>query len=302
MRTFDTVLIDADQIVYSVGFAAKGEPLNFCLQTVKNKLDKIQRECNAENRKVFIKGKGNFRTAIAVTDVYKGTRPKDKPVFYDEMYEYLREHQDASAVDWMEADDIVSVLLWRDYIENLEPDQCKLILSSADKDLKNTPGWHHNPQSGALEFYTEEQSTRHFWYQMLLGDRTDNIRGLPYVPLTVCTKFGLSPLAFSRGIGKESAKKLLSSTITAEEAEVLVYYLYMEWGDSLGWTDAAIREYITEQGQLLWMTRELNEFYHPIKFIINEERYERARQRFTEERYDSGFESEARREEVSAVS
>ena len=295
-REFDCVLIDADQIVYSVGFAAKGEPISFVLQTIKNTLDKIQRQCNAKERKVFIKGKNNFRTEVAVTDVYKGTRLKEKPAFFHEMYQYMQDHHEAVEADGMEADDLVSYMLWNDFIKTGTPESCTLIVSSADKDLKNTPGWHHNPQTGEIQFYTLEQSNRHFWYQMLVGDKTDNIRGLPYLPYNECIRFNTGSVAYTKGVGKETAKKIMSTTSSSEEAEELVYELYLHWGlDSL-YSERRVRDYITEQGQLLWITRELDKDSNPVRFSINEERYERSRERTeyagTKDRSSTGFESE----------
>lgn len=115
---FKTVLIDADQIIYATGFAAKGEPVSHALSTVKAVLKRIQEECNADERKVYIKGKGNFREDIATTRGYKAHRKvTDKPDHYDAIYNYLIEHQDAIPCDGMEADDMVSILLYRDYVD-----------------------------------------------------------------------------------------------------------------------------------------------------------------------------------------
>ena len=43
-----------------------------------------------------------------------------------------------------------------------------------------------------------------------------------------------------------------------------VYGMYMQYGDEEGWDTSTSREYFTEQGQLLWMTRELDAKGKPV--------------------------------------
>ena len=45
------VIIDGDSIPYSVGYAAKGEPLSHALNTAKNVLNKIQQDTGADTMK-----------------------------------------------------------------------------------------------------------------------------------------------------------------------------------------------------------------------------------------------------------
>lgn len=263
------VVIDGDSIPYSVGFAAKGEPLAYVLATVKHALDNIMEESGCTERELYIKGSGNFRDDVAWSKVYKGTRVSAKPPFFEEMIEYMKTHQGAIEVDGMEADDKVSILLWEDFVAwHGDRDRCQLVLSSADKDLKNTPGWHHNPRTKELYWVSTMQASRHFSYQMLAGDRVDNIPGLPVITGEIATKYGVT----GGKCGEARAKKLMQTC--KDGGTSLVYDCYISYGESQGWSESQTREYITEQGKLLWMTRKLDAVGQPIQYEINEDTYE----------------------------
>jgi hypothetical protein len=271
MNAFDTVLIDADQLVYSVGFASKGEPLAYTLSTVKHALDKIQHETGAANREIYIKGVGNFRDAVATGGSYKANRSAPKPETYDDIREYLCSVQGAILCDGMEADDAVSIRLYEEFkAKGGDQNLCTLILSSPDKDLKGVPGWHHNPRTSEVVWYSDFQSYRFFLFQLLMGDTTDNIKGLPLVSPAHGFALGLSQAAWKKGVGKETAKKIMACAATIEEAERLVYTLYKGWGTSQGYSDEDTKAYCLEQGQLLWMVREVQDGL-PVMWQINEE-------------------------------
>jgi hypothetical protein len=277
MSRFKTVVIDADQMCYAIGFAAKGEPISHALATVKSALKKIQEQCDADERVLFVKGKGNFREDIAITRGYKAQRKEtDKPAHYEAIYDYLINVQGAVVCDGMEADDVVSIRLYEDFLlAEGDRDKATLVLSSGDKDLNNTPGWHHNPRTGEVVWISDLQATRHFFYQMLMGDMTDNIKGIPSLPFHITHKYGLS----KKGVGKASAKKLMATTTGFFDAETMVYEMYLHWGESEGLTEQEIRDYILENAQLLWMVRKLDGYGKPAMFQINEGCYEEAKRR-----------------------
>jgi len=273
------VIIDGDSIPYSVGFAAKGEPLNYALQTVKNSLNKILSETGAQESELYMKGEGNFREAVAVTQTYKGNRKQEKPPHFNEIVEYMHSQHKAIKVDGMEADDKLSLLLYEDYVKaHGVKEECTLILSTIDKDLNCTPGWHHNPRTGAITFIGAVAAMRFFWWQMLVGDRVDNIPGLPDLPKAFTDRFGIRR-GSKGGVGPKTATRLLEQTHSAESAEGMVWEAYLAWGHSEGFTDTAVKTYFLEQAQLLWMVRELDTFGDPVMYQINEELYERARRR-----------------------
>lgn len=274
------VIVDADQLPYSCGFAAKGEPVSHALQLAKKALMRIQQETGVEKLELYIKGTGNFREEVAFTQGYKTNRTAAKPETYEDIREYLQSQWGATKVDGMEVDDWVSILLWEDYVaNNRDRDLCNVILSSPDKDLKNTPGWHHFPRTGDVKWVTPHQAERHFYYQMLEGDNVDNIKGLPFCSMSDVHTFGLNKQANTKGCGKATAKKLMADPASQFDCEQFVWERYMQWGLESGITADEVREYFQEQGTLLWMTRELNSFNEPVLYSINEDKYEEAAER-----------------------
>lgn len=89
--------------------------------------------------------------------------------------------------------------------------QCELapdtIICTTDKDLDMIPGWHYTWEIKRLgqtvrkaqKYYVNAYEASHFfYYQLLVGDSTDNIKGVV-------------------GIGKQKAEKLLSGLWSEEE-------------------------------------------------------------------------------------
>lgn len=246
------VVIDGDQLPYSAGFVTEGEPIAFALQLVKKGLQKILNDCGTEDYELYIAGEGNFREEIATSVPYKGTRPARKPEHYAEIRQYMQDIWGAVKVHGMEVDDKVSMVLWEDYVAT---GGSEVILSSPDKDLNNTPGWHYNPTKRKKYFVTEEQSDRHFLYQLLTGDTVDNIKGLPHGTPEFITRYGC-PVAVKKGVGAKSAKAIMEHDKGGEE----VYRAYCMWGKDVCMDIHETYEYMKEQGQLLWMLREEDDF------------------------------------------
>lgn len=264
--TFSKVIIDGDQMIYSCGFASEGEPLSHTLRLLKNKMEQILSDCGTDHYELYIEGQGNFREEIDWD--YKGTRLTRKPASFQDCKEYLRNTWKAKEVEGMETDDAVSIRLWQSF--NSADD---MVLSSPDKDLKNTPGWHYNPNTRETYYVTPEQASRHFWFQMLMGDRVDNIKGLPYCAINTVEALELSKAA-RKGCGKATAAKIIKSTKTAEEASRAVVRCYADYFAEQQFLSEGMAEgdtgrlqefisYFVQQGQLLHMTRELDEFNEP---------------------------------------
>lgn len=255
-----TVLIDGDQMVYACGFASEGEPLANTLHLVKRAITQIIEDTGADEYPLYISGKGNFREDIALAKGYKATRSGRKPETYEDIRNYLVEHWGAIKCDGYEADDAVSIMLWEDYMASSgDKELSSVIVSSPDKDLNNTPGWHYNPRTRETKWITEEQATRHFYYQLLAGDRVDNITGLPYCPAEIQRVYGLHS-ASGKGCGEGSAKKIMATIPKSEHPEKTVWSCYAIWGGVEGMSVEDIYAYFVEQGQLLWMIREYDDF------------------------------------------
>ena len=87
--------------------------------------------------------------------------------------------------DTYEADDLIGI--WATNFIKKDKDY---IIMSIDKDLKQIPGIHYNINKKEIEEVTPEKARNILFTQLLTGDSTDNIKGVP-------------------GIGPVKAKKIL---------------------------------------------------------------------------------------------
>lgn len=218
-------IIDADILVYRIGFATDKEDEGTALRTIAHYLeDMIMFDlpfCTTWS--LHLTGKRNFRDEIAVTRPYKGNRKgTKKPTHYQAIRDYLAWSWDATIWDGMEADDAVA-------IEATELGD-KGVIVSLDKDLDQVVGHHFNFAKG-LHYYVDEETAKfNFYKQFLTGDAVDNIEGV-------------------RGIGDKRATKLLEGKTEIEMWEIIV--------DLLG------EERAIENGHLLYMLRSINDSFTP---------------------------------------
>jgi 5'-3' exonuclease len=221
-------LVDADIIVYRVGFANKEhEPLSYTLQSAKTVVESIYNTFPEAPRKVvYLTGKDNFRDKLATIKVYKGNRdPNNKPEYYDEIREYLKDFHAANVINGMEADDAMGIEQWK----NKDRSTC---IVSIDKDMLCIPGWHFNWVKGAFHYQTLAEANKMFWKQVVTGDTTDNIQGIP-------------------GAGPKAAEKLIASsdgTWVDMHNKVLQAYEAKFGGDGM--------KHFHENCSLLWIQRE----------------------------------------------
>ena len=250
-----TALLDGDILLYEVGFAAEvaqdGIP---SFDVVKDMVDsRIQNICALAGAHyppvVYLTGTGNFRYHIAKRQPYK-QRAGNKPFHYKNIKAYLKGKYDAISSDGLEADDLIAIHQTRELNDD---GTSNTIICTRDKDLRAVPGWHYgweigNQPSfgpelvtslGKLLYNTERSKLEgtgmlFFLSQCLTGDPTDSIPGIPR-------------------IGAAKAFKILEGSETYEEAYKRVLEAYRAfYGDRA-------EEELLEQGQLLHMTRELNE-------------------------------------------
>ena len=223
-------LIDADFLVYRIGFSTEDEPVGIAKARLTEWLeDFIYINLKADHYLAWITGKTNYRFDIAKTVPYKGNR-KDapKPKHYAALREHLVKRHGAILTVGEEADDTVAI----DSTKLL--DKCWIV--HVDKDLDQLQGWHYNPVKDERYYVNALEAYKSFCVQLLTGDRTDNIPGL-------------------QGIGPKKADKALKDAKTKEELLEASWSKYEELGHTL--------EYFTEQGQLLWLRRYEGQIWQP---------------------------------------
>lgn len=223
------VVIDADFMLYTVGFSSKDsterEALNRLTEWVT---DIVYMKLDCESFKAFLTPKHNFRYDIAKTVGYKSNRVDvEKPAHFAALKKQLV-RMGAVTIEGIEADDAVAIESTK------EMDSTWIV--HVDKDLNQLQGWHYNPNKDLEYYVTAFEGLYSFYTQLLTGDRVDAIPGLA-------------------GIGPKKAEKILKDCTTEAELHTASFKAYEELGHGL--------EYYTEQGQLLWLQRYEGELWQP---------------------------------------
>ena len=242
-------LVDGDILVYRCGFAADSQmkkrfkeenpgisddDLAELLETtdyethalgnVKTVLVDIHDKYGPINGHLYLTGKGNFREKVATILPYKGNRdPTHKPKYYDSIREYMHNIHRAKTITGYEADDEIGML--QTYMGD------DSIIVSIDKDLDMIAGFHYNLMRNEQYYCSKQYADSRFFWQMLVGDKTDNIPGI-------------------RGIGEKRADAMVDrcrADVDAMRHEVQEMYA-KQYGD--GWEAA-----YNEVGRLLWIAR-----------------------------------------------
>lgn len=231
--------IDSDIFRYSFGSCKtdEGHPLAWPLVATRlnAQIRNILDATGATSHTLYLTGPGNFRERTATIRPYKGTRPTEKPYWYEAIGNYLIKFRGAVVIEGMEADDALS-------INQTE----KTVLCSIDKDLDMVPGSHYNWVRDKLYELSDTECSRNFYCQLLTGDSVDNIPGL-------------------FGVGKSSTHVKHILTLCSE-LDMLDYTLmqYEKRFGRYGWG------FLEENGILLWMLRgEPEDMDHPEREIIS---------------------------------
>ena len=171
------VLIDTDIVCYRAGFACDNEDLNIALWQTDQMIERIVLETNASDYKCFITGSDNFRYAI--NPEYKANR-KDarRPKWLQEIREHVVLRHNASISNGREADDDLGIA--QDKIgttDKWHEGVYQTTVASIDKDLLMIPGQHYNFVKGIHKTVSEFEGKQWLYYQLVMGDRADNIFG-----------------------------------------------------------------------------------------------------------------------------
>jgi len=243
-------IVEKDPSLYLVS-ERNVEPVSHAIQILNTSIKNILKVFPGCTHQCYLTGKGNFREEVATIKKYKGNRkPEDKPTHYKDLRRYLVDKWEAIVVDGCEADDAVSLEQYKSYYSGeFSPEgHCDTCIVSIDKDLNQVPGWHYNPTKKEKYWITEEEGIKNFYTQLLTGDATDNIQGIP-------------------GIGPKRAAKLLEGCDTEKSMydkcsyEYGMYALEHYEGDD-GAPDAYEKASnrgdfeLRENARLLWMARE----------------------------------------------
>lgn len=228
-------LLDGDIYAYRSSAASENEDLAIAIYRLEEMIDLTLHATQADEFSVFLSGPTNFR--YDVYPEYKANRQKlVRPRHLSDLKEYLQDKYAAVVSEGCEADDLLGI------------EQCKqlqnTVICSLDKDLRQIPGNHYSfPISGTSTngkkwekaadhaVVTEAEGLKFFYYQLLVGDPADNIRG-------------------AAGIGKVRATALLKDLTTEQEMLEAVRDCYSS------------EEELLMNGQCLWIFRKPNDIWN----------------------------------------
>lgn len=219
-------LIDADILVHRVGFTTENDEEWIAKARFDEMMDGILQNTQANAYRLYLSDKtaNNFRTKYYPE--YKANRKQPKPKHYDAIKVHAIKEWQATITPNQEADDQLGIDQYSGYWDDpwgagwiLKHDST---ICSIDKDLHQIPGLHFNFVSGESREVSPVQGMRHFYYQLLKGDSSDNIQGCP-------------------GIGEKKAQDYLPKEATNEEYFDLVLKKYIEqYQKKIFKTDAAL--------------------------------------------------------------
>lgn len=182
-------LIDADSIIYILAWHHKDTESiaqSLVLEDCDKMVEGILSACSAKQYIGSFSSPQNFRHRLYKYASYKGTR-KEKDEWVKRWEAPIKKHL---CDKWgffipfdLEADDVISGA-WH----MLGGVDC--VVCSPDKDLMQIPGPHYDYKKTEVINITHEEAGLYLAKQMLMGDSSDNVKGLP-------------------GIGEVKAKALL---------------------------------------------------------------------------------------------
>jgi len=220
-------LIDADIVCYRIGFASEDVSDRICVARCAEFMEELVMKPWVGDYQGYLTGSDNYRKEIAVTAPYKGNRTQARPKHYDLIREYLEKAWGCEVIQGQEADDAIGIRAY----EFDDPED--YVIMSIDKDLNMIRGWHYNFIKDEKYLVNDDEAIKHFYTQILTGDRVDNIVGL-------------------KGIGPKKSAKILEDCIT----EADMYKAVLEAYDN-------DETRVLENGQLLWIRRNENQIWSP---------------------------------------
>lgn len=189
-------VIDGDSICY----LCSKDTLEESLYNVNSIISSIMEETGSNYYYLFLSEGPYFRHSINLE--YKNKRIISPLKYLKTLKAYLKEEFGAVSYPNVEADDMVAYVM---SITDSEP-KASYISCAIDKDVINqVVGTHFNYKTHENIITKYEEARRFLYKQVLMGDSTDNIKGIP-------------------GVGEVKADKLLTNK-TNYNSDVLKAYI-----------------------------------------------------------------------------
>ncbi|NQW26185.1 MAG: hypothetical protein HQ473_07485 [Cryomorphaceae bacterium] len=108
----------------------------------------------------------NYRKKVDLS--YKANRTSDKPKFFEELIQFVKDNLNVQNRKGIETDDLVVK-----YHKHYGKDNS--IIISIDKDYQQVEGTIYNYRSGDITIVSKEGALYNFYSQMVIGDQSDNV-------------------------------------------------------------------------------------------------------------------------------
>lgn len=173
-----TAILDGDILAYTAAAWAQSAQVDEMGVTdrVTHEATRWMREAMAERMLIAFSCSraDNYRKVIWPD--YKSHRDdKPSPPLLPHAVKVMKEAFPFMVIPHLEADDILGMLGSKATLK----DGSVPVMVTIDKDLRQVPGWHYNPDKDDHPVrVTQEEGDRFFHKQWLMGDATDSIPGL----------------------------------------------------------------------------------------------------------------------------
>lgn len=233
------------------------QPKKFALHNAKELINKCVKHCKAGDYKVYLSpDEGNFREQLAFSLPYKGNRwsperreaerekgnwleylnatedtytYQPKPVWYEEVRTYLLDQHGAIMTRKQEADDALGIRQIKGFDDKkIIQKNASTVICTLDKDMRTIPGYHYNWWHEEFDWVSESDARYNFYTQILTGDTSDNIKGLPAVAGEVREAYGIRA-SKTNGCGPAAAKKILEGCKTDKQFCERIYSVFKSY-------------------------------------------------------------------------
>ena len=134
-------------------------------------LDSILEKTGCDTGQLWLTSQDKSCFRYKIYPKYKAGRPIEKPFYFYKVREWFLSVYKAEEVFGIEADDALGIAA----------STTGGIICSLDKDLDTIPGEHYNWKKGIRYSVDEYQAAKNLYTQLVVGDRVDNIKGIPHI-------------------------------------------------------------------------------------------------------------------------
>ena len=251
-------------------------PDNYAFSDINKKIEQIMTATGCKDFILAIGGDSNFRYDVAQMTPYKGER-KAKPIQLPVIVGWVKERYAGKIVmtegeevaqlvvaDGEEADDVIAQYAHKDFLHHRATGEHIYVISYIDKDIDMciAPSCNYDKLDLGIRVQTPYGAAKCFCSQMLKGDSTDNIPGLPNITPEIGEAYGIPVRS---GIGPATIDALFVNANTVKKLFEVVVECYKSWygEEEVEFVnyegEVSTRRwinYLWENCQLLWMRRE----------------------------------------------